>query len=231
MISGISIITCTNNHRFIDNLFRNYNNQIYPSKELIVILNKDTLNIVQYRNRARLLKNVSIYQLPEKTSLGHCLNFAIRRAKYNCIAKFDHDDYYAPYYVKRAMKDLNRKDVDVVGKRTHYLYLEGKKTLYVRFPNQENRYVRNVAGGTIMFKKKVFNHVKFANLSLGEDVQFLKQCRARGFRIYSSNKSNYVYIRRRNQNTHTWKTTNRYLLLDSKAMTSTVNFKRLVQHA
>jgi cellulose synthase/poly-beta-1,6-N-acetylglucosamine synthase-like glycosyltransferase len=127
--------------------------------------------LIKYRNMSKKFKNVSVFQLPQKTSLGNCLNFAISKAKYNFVAKFDDDDYYAPQYISSVIGILNRKDIDVIGKRSFYLYLKSRKTLYIRFPNNENKYVRHIAGGTIIFKKKVFKHVKFSNVSLGEDYR------------------------------------------------------------
>ncbi|NOV02338.1 glycosyltransferase [Paenibacillus planticolens] len=226
---GVSIIACTNNSKFINNIFRNYNNQIGVNKELIIIVNRDDVSLIPYRNKAKHLENVSIYRMPEKISLGNCLNFAIARAKYEYISKFDDDDYYAPNYLRRSMSVLIRKEVDVVWKSSVYVYLHSKKSLLLRNSNRGDRLVGFVAGGTIMFKKKVFNRVKFANISLGEDSRFLKKCRARGFKIYSTDKFNYVYIRRKNPKSHTMKVQDRYWLKNSKLVKHTLNYKGLVR--
>ena len=151
---GVSVITCTNNFKFINNLLNNYKNQNWGNKELIIIINRDDINLLPYRNKSKYLKNVSIYRLPEKTSLGKCLNFAVARTRYQYVAKFDHDDYYAPNYLKRSVGTLKRKEVDVVWKSSVYVYLNSRKSLLLRYPNKRDRLVGFVAGGTIMFKKK-----------------------------------------------------------------------------
>lgn len=228
MDKGVSVITCTNNFKFINNLLNNYKNQNWGNKELIIIINRDDINLLPYRNKSKHLKNVSIYRLPEKTSLGKCLNFAVARTRYQYVAKFDHDDYYAPNYLKRSVGTLKRKEVDVVWKSSVYVYLNSRKSLLLRYPNKRDRLVGFVAGGTIMFKKKVFKRVKFANVSLGEDARFLKKCRASGFNLHSTDKFNYVYIRRKNRNSHSMKAQDRYWLRNSKLVKHTVYYKNLI---
>ncbi len=72
--SGVSIITCTNRPQFFGNILKNYRKQQYRNKELIIILNNDSMNLAQFRGKTRTYDNVTIYQVPEKISLGQCLN-------------------------------------------------------------------------------------------------------------------------------------------------------------
>ena len=97
----------------------------------------------------------------------------------------------------------------------------------LRFPQKENQYQKLVTGATIMVKKKVFKSVKFRNLNLGEDFNFLDDCRKRGFKIYSVNRFNYVYIRRKKISNHTWKPDKKYLLATGKFVAYTDNYKRI----
>lgn len=223
---GVSIITCTHLPNYMDNVLRNYTKQKWEPKELIIILNNDKLNLAEWKRKAAKYKNISVYQLSESMSLGRCLNFGISKAKYDFIAKFDHDDYYAPRFLAEAMGTFQKKNADVVGKRSYYTYIQHRKLLILRFPNQEHRYVKHVHGGTFVIKRKVFNKVKFANRSLGEDVKFLQDCRKKGFKIYSAGKLYFVYIRRGNQNAHTWKIDDNYLLKRAKIVASTDNYKK-----
>ncbi|GJM73948.1 hypothetical protein HMSSN036_61640 [Paenibacillus macerans] len=95
------------------------------------------------------------------------------------------------------MKALNRSNADVVGKRAYLAYLEAKKLLVLRFPKQQNKFVGVVAGGTILFKRRVFDRVRFPHVSLGEDVSFLSRCRAKGYKVYAPDPYNYVQIRKK----------------------------------
>jgi hypothetical protein len=115
-----------------------------------------------------------------KFQLGKCLNFGISKARYPFVAKFDDDDYYAPNYLVSALRALHRRKADVVGKRSYFMYIEGKNTLMLRRPNHENRFVKYVAGATILAKRKVFGKVKFSDRNYGEDMKFCQDCTAKG---------------------------------------------------
>jgi GT2 family glycosyltransferase len=58
--NGVSIIVCTNRAQFFDNILQNFNRQRYKVKELIIILNHDSMNLQLYRNRVR--KHVEFIQ-------------------------------------------------------------------------------------------------------------------------------------------------------------------------
>ncbi len=209
---GFSVITVTNNELFIDNIFENYNRQILESKELIIILNKNSLNIDKYKSKAKTYSNVRVYRIDEKVSLGYCLNFAVNISEYNIIAKFDDDDYYGSKYLLSSVEAFKQTGAKVIGKASHLVYFQHSKLLAIRDPNRENRYVGFVNGSTLMFKKSVFEKVRFANVSIGEDTQFCKNCIRKGIGIYSSNMYHHVYIRRKSMASHTWKVSDRFLL-------------------
>lgn len=222
---GVSIITCTNKTKFMKNIFTNYRNQALKNKELIVILNNDKLRLNKWRAKARNFQHVSVYQIPEKVSLGSCLNFAVKKAKYNYIAKFDDDDFYAPAYLPNSLLALKISKADIVGKKTHFLYMPDSQLLVIRNPFAENRLVRRVEGGTILAKRSVFNRVKFRDVSLGEDNRFYEDCRAKGFKIFATNRFFYTYMRRNNNRDHTWRTDKKFLLRNSIKVAKTKNYR------
>ena len=90
---------------------------------------------------------------------------------------------------------MKKTNADVVGKSTSYVYFENKEILAVRNPGRENRFIYRVEGPTLVFKKGIFKHIKFSDKNLGEDVSFCKDCCKNGFRIFSTDKENFVYIR------------------------------------
>lgn len=110
---------------------------------------------------------------------------------------------------------LSRTGTHVIGKRAYFVYLEASKKLIIRFPKQGNRFGKYVTGGTILFRRSI--KVRFTpSASLGEDIDFLYKCRLRGYKIYASSPYNYVYLRRKNGLSHSWKTTDRFLMKGSK---------------
>lgn len=198
----VSIITCTNRPKYIENVFENYHRQLHKDKELIIILNSNEMNLRKYISKSKDFPDVSVFQVDEKKSLGYCLNYGIGKAKYSIIAKLDDDDYYGPKYLSQAIKAL--KYADVVGKYCTYVYFEDSKTLAIRNPKRENRYVYRIEGPTLVFRKEVFNKVKFQDKSLGEDIQFCKDCLKKGINLYATDKHNYVYIRHSSSEKHAW---------------------------
>lgn len=198
----VSIITCTNKPIYADNIFENYNRQLLKNKELILILNNNKMSLEKWISMSKEYSNISVFQIDEKKSLGYCLNFGISKAKYNIIAKFDDDDYYGPKYLQQAVNAL--RYADVVGKYCTFVYFEDSKTLAIRNPKRENKYVLRLEGPTLVFRKKVFEKIKFHHKSLGEDIQFCKDCLKNGIKLYATDKYNYVYIRHGLKAKHSW---------------------------
>ena len=204
MNTGVSIITCTNRLYYKNNIFENYQSQDYVNKELIIVLNNNKLIPSNWIEHAKKHMNVKIFRIDEKISLGECLNFAVSQANFDIIAKFDDDDYYAPKYLSESIKAFDYTEANVIGKSTSYVYFEDSKILGIRNPKKENRYVYRIEGSTLIIKKEVFDTVRFQHKSLGEDVQFCKDCVKNKIRIYSLNKNNHVYIRHNSSSKHTW---------------------------
>jgi len=211
----VSIVTCTNKPQFIKNIFQNYRSQAYEKKELIIILNRDDMDINRWRMRAEKEKNIFVYQLPEQVSLGHCYNYAVDKANYDFVATFDDDDYYAPNYLSDLMQAFIYTDADIVGKLTYFLYLEEKNILAIRNRAQEYKYLDRslfLDGGKKIVKRKVFDSVQYRDVTLLEDVYFCEDSIDKGFKIFSADKYNLAYLRRNNKNNHTWKEEDRKLL-------------------
>ncbi|MBD1381824.1 glycosyltransferase [Metabacillus arenae] len=201
----ISIVTCTNRHTQMDNVFHNFTHQDWEEKELIVVLNGDEMNIEEWRKKAEQFSNVNVYQLPSENTLGECLNYGVTKSNYDIIAKFDDDDYYSPYYVPQAMTVFQEKQADIVGKKKVFTYFQQNQKLGIR-----KQAILPIAGPTIMFRKKVFHQVQFPKRNIGEDKGFLQEAEKQ-FEIYTTNPYNYVYIRSTPKN-HTWQVSNERLM-------------------
>ncbi|RLL46916.1 glycosyltransferase [Oceanobacillus piezotolerans] len=200
----VTVVTCTIRDHLIDNVFDNYENQRFVEKELIIILNNDKMDINKWRVRAKNSNNVSVFQLPEETTVGECQNFGTNLAKYNIIAKFDDDDYYSPYYLEEQLKALENTNAAIVGKRDCYYYLEGSNTLLSTKFNLENQFVDRVMDSSLMFRKDIISSIPFPKDNIYYDNRFQKLCRTNGLKIFSTRKENYVVVRRQDKKTHSW---------------------------
>ncbi|MBD1383136.1 glycosyltransferase [Metabacillus arenae] len=208
----ISIVTCTNRNKQMDNVFHNFAHQDWEEKELIVVLNGDDMDIKKWQKKAKQFSNVNVYQLPSQITLGECLNYGVTKSNYDIIAKFDDDDYYSPYYVPQAMTVFQEKQADIVGKKKVFTYFQQNQKLGIR------EAFLPIAGPTIMFRKKVFNQIQFPKWNSAVDKGFLREARKQ-FEIYTTNPYNFVYIRSAQKN-HTWQVS------DEKLMKKCSNLKK-----
>lgn len=225
---GVSVIISTNRPQYFDKIIRNYKRQLYKNKELIIILNNDRMKLSYYRKMVRLYSDIRVYQVPQKFTLGRCLNIAVSQTKYRFIAKFDDDDYYSPYYLREQMRAaVRRSGAAIVGKAAHFKYFEGKRLLAITTPTERHKFVKFVAGGSLLFKRKIYNAVRFKNITHGEDSDFLQRCRAKGYKIYATSPYNFVGIRRKNKKSHTWTASDESVLRGSKIIGRTNRFRQI----
>ncbi|MEH7417777.1 glycosyltransferase [Neobacillus drentensis] len=201
----VSIITCTIRDDCMDNVFKNYEQQTWEDKELIVILNKDTMDIDRWIEKARNYPNVQVFQLHEKAALGDCLNFGVLNSSYEIIAKFDDDDYYGPDYITNAMVVFEDANVSIIGKNSLYIYFKNKRAL-IHVPGTENAMSDTVAGATLIFRKSVFYYVRFEKVNRAEDYFFIEQSKKAGFNVFSTDCYDFAVIRQDSEK-HTWKIT------------------------
>ncbi|MFL6556190.1 MAG: glycosyltransferase [Bacillus sp. (in: firmicutes)] len=224
----VSIITCTIREENMENVFKNYQQQSWKNKELIIILNKDSMNIDRWINKAKKYRNVQIYQLLETASLGDCLNFAVMRSNYDIIAKFDDDDYYGTDYIKSSMDAFKDKNISIIGKSSLYIYFKNTKAL-IHASGKENSITDTVAGATLMVRKDVFHHVRFEKVNRAEDYFFLEECKKKGFNIYSTDCLHFAVIRQ-DAEKHTWKISDKDLMEWGEIIAYTEDFRSLVSN-
>jgi glycosyltransferase involved in cell wall biosynthesis len=211
---------------FIDNVFKNYHQQTWKDKELIIILNKDSMDIDKWIMKAKNYRNIRVYQLHEKATLGDCLNFGILKANYDNIAKFDDDDYYGPNYLASAMQALKNKKVSIVGKSSYYIYFKNKKAL-VLVSGIENDITDTVAGASLVFRKEVWDTVQFEKVNRAEDYFFIDQCKENGFNVYSLDHYDFAVIRHTTEN-HTWKVSDEDLMGWGELVAYTDDYQSIV---
>lgn len=200
----VTVIVNTMRDNSLTNVFNNYKRQQYNPKEMIIVLNNNSMNLQKWKAAAKKYDNVRVYQLDENISAGSCLNFAVTKSNFDIIAKFDDDDYYGSKYLLSIIGAFKKTNADVVGKAASFVYFKKSKILAIRHPEKENKFVYHMDGPTMSVKKRVFNKVKFRDISRGVDTYFSKDCVANGFKIYSTNRFHHVYIRQESPNDHCW---------------------------
>lgn len=222
---GVSVITCTNKSEYVDSIFANYDRQQYEDKELIIILNSDGLNLEEWREKAKSYPDVTVYQVDETEPLGVCLNYGIEKAKFDYISKFDDDDYYGPAFLEDLMNAFEYTDADIVGKCASYIYFENGNTLALYGESREHSYTDLVLGPTMIVKREVFDRVPWpTDRRQGSDSEFLRRSVKNGFKIYSADRFNYVYMRRSSSGLHTWQVRDEEQLANCRTVCHTKDY-------
>lgn len=209
----ISLITCTNRPSMIDNILENLNRQIWTNIEhLLIIECDDDDDFEMVLEKASSDTRMRVIRVDSSMSLGHCFNLGMEESSGDYVAKFDDDDYYGPHYLSDQMLCFDYTDADMVGKLCTYMYHEKSDSTYLRFAENRHKYSDLILGPTFLFTREVADKVRMKDLSRGEDTQFLKDCINSGFKIYSTDPYNFVYVRRKIEGFHTWDATDDMLL-------------------
>jgi cellulose synthase/poly-beta-1,6-N-acetylglucosamine synthase-like glycosyltransferase len=230
----ISVITCTIRDQCLENVFSNFLSQTFSEKELIIVLNDESMNLTSWTDKASQYSNVKVYMLSKKYTLGECLNFAGEKANYEFIANFEDDDYYSPDYIKESYSKLTKLKLDVLGKTTVYIYFKSRQTLSLFNPGNENQYIKHntsfgkqyLQGSTLFFKKTVLNEVKFPTQIREVDRIFTVNCIKKNLNVYSGSRDHFVYVRESDHNKHTWRIPEELLLKVSKFIAQTTDYTK-----
>ncbi|HSQ87221.1 glycosyltransferase, partial [Romboutsia sp.] len=211
----VSVVVSTNRPKNMDMVFVNFVKQTYPYKELIIILNNDNMTLDEWEKKAKEYPNedIRIFKLPNKTPLGSCLNYALDRAKYDYMCKMDDDDIYTKYYLEDELIYFDYTEASIIGKNTFYAYFKDTNKLALRYPNKEYMYTNLIAGSAMIFKREVYEAVRFNDrLNVSEIADFLQGAMAKGFKIFSTNRFNHAVVRRDDLSSHTWQENEKYYL-------------------
>ena len=223
VIAKVCLAIPTNRIENLKYIRENVERQNYKNLEAIVILNNDKFVLSEVEKYFKDLKFVKIIQIPEKESLGICLNESIKLCTAKYWFKMDDDDKYYKNYVSDTLLAFKYTDAKIVGKRSYHVHLEANDELVLRFPGNEHKYSEFVAGATMAIDCTIFDTIKFEDRSEGEDSTFMKVCRAEGYKIYSADSFNYVTVRKEDKSEHTWSITDQEIQNSSSQVSKTMD--------
>lgn len=191
---GVSVIVCVNPSQWDEQIFRHYVMQAWEQKELIVVC-QGAEDLTDRRLRQmNTIPGLSLFYLPESATYMDCINFAIKQAQFDYLSFFQADAYYAPHFLTDLMHAFYYSDADIVGKRSHFIYVKHQGILLNKFPSQENRFVQKLHWSAMIAKKKVFKEVELAG-TIDEPSIFAK-CVSKGMKMYATDKYNYASIQK-----------------------------------
>ncbi len=229
-IKRISVVAVTMRPQYMKKVFDDFVKQSYPHKELIIVVNNDAADIEKYEEEKAKYPNedITILQTPASIPLGKCLNIAFDKAKYEYLLKVDDDDYYTENYIEDELIYFDTTQADIIGKNTFYVYFEGSERLGLRFPDKENQYTDLIAGSAMIFRKELFNKIRFDDeLNVSEIAAFLKAARSSGYKVYSTHRYNHAVVRRGDLNSHTWRESEEEYITKCKMICDNIDYKTL----
>ena len=208
----VSLVTCTNRPEMIENILKNFRCQSWENRELIIVIDCQTKEYTEITNILRDEPNARAHLVTPGLSLGHCFNLGMELSTGDYIGKFDDDDLYGENYISDQLMAFSYTDADIVGKMCTFMYHEKSESTYLRFPENRHKYGDLILGPTFLFKRAVSEKVQMRNLSTGEDTQFIRDSIDAGFRIYSTDPYNFVYMRKKVEGFHSWDATDEQLM-------------------
>jgi spore maturation protein CgeB len=204
---AVSVIVPTNRPDQLPHIFAMLGSQSFRNFQLVLVPHSFE---AAPQELELLAKNAEIGDIvvrlaDESLTLGACMNLGVEASDGTYIAKMDDDNWYGPNYLLDLVRAFSYTDASVVGKWAHYVHLEAMNATVIRFAKAEHRYSKLVQGGTIITQADVARDLKFEDLPRRVDTTFLDKVRASGGKVYSSDRFNFVSVRRADTASHTWK--------------------------
>jgi len=168
-------------------IFNTFNDLDYPHKELLVyddspILSKFFSKLNDSRVSYRHYKN--------RLSIGKKRNEMIREAQGEIIQHLDDDDWYAPEYTKTMLNHL--WDADLVKLTVFNIFDENNRLKYLWDTRSTGLNLISIFtrlptkwgyGFSYMYRRNLCNTIKFPDINLGEDCEFIKRARSVNARL------------------------------------------------
>jgi len=200
----VEVICVSNRPELFDAAISNYERQDYRARRLAFVTNHDGFDRAVEDARIREIPGARALHLPAELTLGECLNAAVDTCGSEWFAKFDDDDYYGSRYLTDFMIAARFSGAPVMGKQACFAYLGGGDRTILRHEDREFTWTDHVLGATIVARRVDVGGIPFRPLARGADTQFLKDCSDAGLSILSSDRYNYLMMRGRSDEGHTW---------------------------
>jgi glycosyltransferase involved in cell wall biosynthesis len=154
-------------HRFVGQAIRYFLRQNYPKKELVIVDDGDQeiSALVPDNDQIRYIRVEGIRSLGEKR------NLACESSRGDLIAHWDDDDWMSVDRLERQASILISSGADVCGAKNllHYRVNYGEAWLY----RSDGNGTAWIAGGTLLYKRSLWEAYPFPNIKVGEDSSFI----------------------------------------------------------
>lgn len=191
----VSCIMPTYNRRaFIPLAVRNFFEQDYPRKELLIV--DDGEDAVG--DLVEGLAGVTYKRLVGRATIGTKRNLACELARGEVIAHWDDDDWYAPERLRYQVRPLLGDEAHLTGLESSFVLELPGGAFWTTQPQLHRRmFVGDVHGGTLVYRRDLLaDDLRYPEVSLAEDAWLLHLAVSRGRRLTRlPNPGLFVYVR------------------------------------
>jgi hypothetical protein len=219
----VSVVSPTNRIHQLNQVLTQYDRQIYPHKELLVVINSGHDLPDDFKLRIQNRADVNILRVPDEKFTGFCLKAGYSQAKGVCCFKMDDDDYYGEHYISDMMLYQRSVDASFFGQPPGVIYFEDDHSIYERSTKLQESIVieaeelapgkRWIGGNSISGKTKELQELKFDDTCYGAgDTALLLAVKRSRKRVAIYPQQNMVVVRKPDKKQdHTWIATENYL--------------------
>lgn len=189
------IIPAYNNEKYIGKCIESVLNQTYQNIEIIIINDCSTDNTEDVIHKY-LIKDdrISYYRNENNIGVGYTRNKGIELAKGKYIYFLDSDDYIEP----NAIFDLYnviKEDDSFSSTTSGFKEINGESMIYRR-TKEELDLLQSPSVCIRLFNKSIIDksNIKFSNLKIGEDLEFVFKLLIFNDKVSYINKPIYTYV-------------------------------------
>ncbi|WP_304544087.1 glycosyltransferase [Sulfurimonas microaerophilic] len=215
-----TIVTPTKRIRNLENILKNFEQQKYQYKELIIVVNSTEEDFKELKVQVEKIKNIKVLYLPVDKKAASALNTAIEHAKGDYVFRFDDDDYYGEEYLSDVFRFLTIDDASIIGKFGSYIKIEEKNEVFFRKNSSKSKELvsfnaeslplsdAGISGATFGMKSELLKQCPFPEDSLRTaDSAWLENLRANfpTVRCMKSDFFQFTIGRTIGNHDHTWR--------------------------
>lgn len=192
-VDGATVLCRADNYAHIFTALNNFVSQNIENKHLFLFINNKFIYKSEVEKIVSHLHNVNICFFDDaRNSYYMCVEKAIMNSPFNIVAFFNPEDYYLPYYLIDASNCIKFWRCKITGKKTILTYNKDDGSIQLEDPGQEDKFSHSVAKWSCAANKDVFYKVNI-DMFLENNNKFWDMCNLYGFKVYSSNRFNYMH--------------------------------------
>jgi glycosyltransferase involved in cell wall biosynthesis len=153
---------------------RQFLDQTYESRELVIV----DAGVAALGPLLPSHPQVRYVRATPGQTIGALRNLGCAHARGELIAHWDDDDWMAPWRLRYQVGELLSSDADICGlARLHFVDPVAGQAWQYRYPEDERPWV---AGGTMCYRRELWQRQPFPDLQVGEDNAFVWSQAVRG---------------------------------------------------